>query len=159
MNNDTHASEELASEELDASTLMSSHRTALSFERTSMSADNTQMAVLRTSLSLIGFGFTIFKFFQELGKSTGLQNSFAPPARNLGLTLVILGVALLVSGLFNHYFLMKKLRGEWQALYDGGLLKTPPTYKTSPNMVVSALLLLAGLLVLLGIIARTGPFR
>jgi len=143
---------------MDAGTELSSQRTALSLERTGMSAERTQMSVLRTSLSLIGFGFTIYKFFQELGKEVGMAQSFGPPARNLGLTLVVLGVALLVAGLVNHYFQMRQLRRRRQTLYDARLLRTPPAFRTSANVVVTALLLAAGLLVVLGIATRIGPF-
>ena len=142
---------------LDPNTEMASHRTALSLERTLMAADRTQMAMLRTSLSLIGFGFTIYKFFQELEKTTG-KAALNQSATNLGIGLVMLGVGLLVGGLYNRYRTMHALARRRQALYDEGLLRTPATYQTSPNMIVSVLLLLGGLLVLLGIIARTGPF-
>ncbi len=142
---------------LDPNTEMASHRTALSLERTLMSADRTQMSVLRTSLSLIGFGFTIFKFFEELEKNSG-RGILSHSARNLGVGLVVLGVALLVGGLYNRFQTMRALARRRQALFDDGLLRTPATYQTSPNMVVSLLLLLGGLLVLLGIIARAGPF-
>lgn len=144
---------------LDPSTELASQRTALSLERTLMSADRTQMSVLRTSLSLIGFGFTIYKFFQEMGKSRGLAEALNHPARNLGFGLVTLGVVLLAAGLVNRYAVMRGLSQRRRALYEEGLLRTPSlAYQTSPNMVISVLLLVGGLLVLLGIIARIGPF-
>lgn len=143
---------------LDASTELSSHRTALSLERSLMSADRTQMSVLRTSLSLIGFGFTIYKFFQEMGKSMGRAEALNHPARNFGVGLVVLGVALLVAGLFDRYRTMRRLAQRQQTLFEEGLLRTPPAHQTSPNMVVSVLLLIGGVLVLLGITARVGPF-
>ena len=143
---------------LDAGTELSSHRTALSLERTLMSADRTQMSVLRTSLSLIGFGFTIYKFFQEVGETLGRAEALSHSARNFGVGLVVLGVALLVAGLFNRRQMMRALAQRRQALYDEGLLRTPSDYRTSPNMVVSVLLLIGGCLVLLGIVARIGPF-
>jgi putative membrane protein len=93
---------------LDANTEMSSHRSALSLERTLMSADRTQMAVLRTSLSLIGFGFTIFKFFEELGRSTG-HAGMAHAAKNFGVGLVLLGIGLLIAGIYNRYRMMRAL--------------------------------------------------
>lgn len=143
---------------LDPGTELSSHRTALSLERTMMSADRTQMSALRTSLSLIGFGFTIYKFFQEVGKEAGLAETLNHPARNLGVGMVVLGVALLIAGLFNRHKLMRALGQRRQVLYEEGLLRTPPAYTTSANMVVSILLLIGGLLVLLGITTRLGPF-
>ncbi len=142
---------------LDPNTQMASHRTALSLQRTLMSADRTQMSVLRTSLSLIGFGFTIYKFFEEVEKNTG-RTALNHPARNLGIGLVLLGLGLLIGGLYDRYRTMRELGQRRQELYDEGLLKTPSERRTSPNMIASLLLLLGGLLVLLGIVARTGPF-
>src|SRR5687768_7161216 len=85
------------------STELAANRTAMAIERTRMAADRTLMAILRTSLSMIGFGFTIFKFFHEVGKQMGIEEAMAAPARNFGLTLVVLGVGLLIAGLFNHW--------------------------------------------------------
>lgn len=141
---------------LDASTRLSVHRTDLTIETTIMSADRTQMAVLTSSLSLIGFGFTIYKFFQEVGKDT--HAAFGPPARNFGLLLVVLGIFLLLAGLLNRIRLVRAIEARRQTLYDEGLSLLPPTQMVSPNMAVSVLLLIGGLLVVLGIVARTGPF-
>lgn len=141
----------------DASTELSSHRTALSLERTLMSADRTQMSVLRTSLSLIGFGFTIYKIFEEWDKVGG-RASLTHPARNLGMGLVALSIALLVAGLVSRYLTMRGLARRREALFEEGLLKSRATYPTSPNMVISFLLLIGALLVLLGIAGHVGPF-
>jgi putative membrane protein len=37
----------------------------LAFERTMLAYERTLMAWIRTAISLISFGFTIYKFFQE----------------------------------------------------------------------------------------------
>jgi putative membrane protein len=143
---------------LDARTILANHRTGLAFENTLTSADRTQMSVLRTSLSLIGFGFTIFKFFQEIGKSQGRTEAFGPAARNLSIALVVLGLGLLITGICNRRSIMRSLADRRKVLYEQGLLRTPPSYSTSPNMVASVLMITAGLLVLLGILTRIGPF-
>lgn len=146
------------SAELDASTNLAIHRTELSLENTLMGADRTQMSVLRTSLSLIGFGFTIYKFFQEVGQDSARSYVFGPPARNFGLFLVILGIALLVTGLISRFRHVRAVNRRRRLLFDEGLLRLPPTHETSPNMVISILLLLGGIMVVLGIAARIGPF-
>ena len=46
-------------------------RTNLAYERTALANDRTLMAWIRTSTSLISFGFTIYKFFQEFRKAEG----------------------------------------------------------------------------------------
>ena len=76
---------------------LSSRRTGMSFQRTRMSAERTLMSVIRTSLSLIGFGFTIFQVFQKLHDAQVLKSSMAP--RRFGEALVIIGIAMLISGI------------------------------------------------------------
>src|SRR5215467_10350902 len=78
-------------------TEMSMRRTGMSFQRTRMSADRTLMSVMRTSLSLIGFGFTLFQFFEKLKEAGTLTHAGAP--RNFGISLVLLGIAMLVLGI------------------------------------------------------------
>jgi uncharacterized membrane protein YidH (DUF202 family) len=44
---------------------MAAQRTELAYQRNRFAADRTLMAIMRTSLSMIGFGFTIFSFFNS----------------------------------------------------------------------------------------------
>ena len=53
---------------LDMNTELAARRTGMAFQRTRLAEDRTLMAVIRTALSLIGFGFTIFQFFQRLAR-------------------------------------------------------------------------------------------
>lgn len=140
------------------STELASHRTAMSFDRTRMSVDRTLMAMLRTSLALIGFGFTIFKFFHDLGKQIGIEDAVNAPAKNFGITLVVLGVALLTAGLFNHWQMIKQLHARRDQLHSENLIRHHSHFQSSPTVIVAVLLLLAGLLAVLGIMARAGPF-
>jgi putative membrane protein len=142
---------------LDDRTKLSIYSTDLTIENTIMAADRTQMSVLNSSLSLIGFGFTIFKFFQEVGRQTQ-PAVFGPPARNFGLLLVLLGIFLLLAGMFNRIRVVRSIEQRRQALHDQGLSLVPPKHSISPNMAVSVMLLIGGVLVVLGIVARTGPF-
>jgi hypothetical protein len=61
---------------------MASMRTSLAIQRSRM-AERTLMASMRTSLSLIGFGFTIFSFFQAVSDPDRSTSIFPPraPAR------------------------------------------------------------------------------
>src|ERR1017187_5548895 len=79
---------------------LSSRQPGMSLQRTRLSADRTLMSVIRTSLSLIGFGFTIFQFFQKLRVAGTLARAEAP--RNFGLALVFLGVGMLIIGIIYH---------------------------------------------------------
>ena len=76
---------------------LSSRRTGMSFQRTRMSADRTLMSVIRIALSLISFGFTIFQVFQKLHDMQVVKSSMA--ARRFGEALVLIGIAMLVSGI------------------------------------------------------------
>lgn len=139
-------------------TELAANRTALALERTRMAADRTLMAALRTSLALIGFGFTIFKFFHEAGKQLGNEQAMAISARNFGLSLIVLGVGLLIAAFFNHWQSFHSLHRAHVQLHDRHLSAWGSKYRASPTGVIAVLLLLTGMLVILGIIARTGPF-
>lgn len=138
------------------STEMSSRRTGMSFQRTRMSADRTLMSVIRTSLSLIGFGFTIFQVFQKLHDSEVLRSSQA--ARNFGVALVLLGIAMLVSGIGYHCFFMVGLRKERKALKEEGLIHAESQFPVSLTLLVALLLLIIGLLAIASMLFNSGPF-
>ena len=58
----------------------------LAIERTRMAADRTLMGWTRTALSMIGFGFTIFKFFESFqSKELASQTMRANPRGLRGL--------------------------------------------------------------------------
>src|ERR1044072_262448 len=84
---------------------LSSRRTGMSFQRTRMSADRTLMSVIRTSLSLISFGFTIYQFFKGL-KDQHMGPTGASP-RNFGMTLILLGIAMIIAGIVFHLQFMR----------------------------------------------------
>ena len=76
----------------DRGTILAEERTDLAFERTIIASERTLMAWIRTCLSMIGFGFTIYKFFQYQAEEIAAGNIRRPQApRNLGLTLIALG--------------------------------------------------------------------
>ncbi len=62
---------------------------ALSCDRTRRAADRTPMEWVRTALSMIGFGFTIYKFLQSL-ENTALAAKRS--SESIGLTLIGVGV-------------------------------------------------------------------
>lgn len=137
------------------STELSARRTGMSFQRTRMSADRTLMSVIRTSLSMIGFGFTIFQFFQKL-REAGTLTGGSP--RNFGLALVYLGVGMLVVGILYHLQFMLSLRHQRAELTKAGLIHGQSLFPTSLTLMVAVLLLLAGLMAILGMTLNVGPF-
>ena len=137
-------------------TELSSRRTGMSFQRTRMSADRTLMSVIRTSLSLIGFGFTLFQVFQKLHESNVLKSAEAP--RHFGLTLVVLGVAMLVGGIGYHVSYMLGLRRERAQLKADGLIHAESQFPLSLTLTVAILLLGIGLLAIVSMVFGVGPF-
>jgi putative membrane protein len=101
------------------STELAERRTGMSFQRTRMSADRALISVIRTSLSLISFGFTIFPVFQKLHDQNVLSG--AAPARNFGVTLVLLGIVMLVLGIVYHPQFMLELRALRRTMTAEGL--------------------------------------
>jgi putative membrane protein len=71
-----------------------------SWLRTRLSIERTLMSWIRTSVAMIGFGFTIFQFFQRFHDMHGVAPANRPDAPwYLGLALIAAGIAALaVSG-------------------------------------------------------------
>ena len=135
---------------------LSARRTGMSFQRTRMSADRTLMSVMRTSLSLIGFGFTIFQFFQKLRDAGTLAHAAAP--RNFGTTLVLLGIVMLIGGIIYHVQFMYGLREERKAMTAAGLIYGESKFPPSLTLITAVLLLLVGIVAIVSMVFRTGPF-
>jgi putative membrane protein len=141
----------------DPSTELSSRRTGMSFQRTRMSADRTLMSVMRTALSLIGFGFTIFQFFERL-RETNTLISGRHSARNFGLALVLLGVAMLTLGILYHLAFMRALRVQRQQMKAAGLIHGESQFPVSLTLIIALLLFLVGALAIASIAFKLGPF-
>jgi putative membrane protein len=139
----------------DASTELSSRRTGMSFQRTRMSADRTLMSVIRTSLSLISFGFTINQVFQRMLQS---QPGTAGPARNFGVTLVLLGIGMLVLGIVYHVQFMYGLRHERTSMVGAGLVHGESHFPPSMTLITAVILLAIGIVAILSMTLHIGPF-
>lgn len=127
-------------------TELAGERTDLAFERTRMAAERTLMAWLRTSLSLISFGFTIYKFLQEMAKTEKVTLQDNGP-RNFGLALIGLGTVALIVASIQHVRLMKELRKHATG---------PP--RTSLALMIALAISVLGGLAFLSILIRVGPF-
>jgi putative membrane protein len=128
----------------DRSTELAEQRTDLATQRTIIAAERTLMAWIRTSISLIGFGFTIYQFFRYLRQAENLAHPHA--ARNLGLTLISLGVlALLVAALQHRIFLNQMGVIEGKHLW-------------SLAFMVAILMMLIGIMAFIGVLTGAGPY-
>jgi len=135
---------------------LASRQASLAFERTLVSLDQSLMSTIRTSLSLIGFGFAMFLFFNQVGGEVGVNLRI--PARNFGLSLVVIGIGLVTTGLIGHRRRYNDLRTQMDDLYRRKLLLEGCPRGRAPIAVFALLLLLSGILVMLGILIRIGPF-
>ena len=91
---------------------LAKERTDWALDRTFMAAERTLMAWVRTAISMIGFGFTLYKFLQYTHEQhpEGLQSLDGP--RNLGLTFIGLGLVSLVIAVLQDWHYTKRLQRE-----------------------------------------------
>jgi uncharacterized membrane protein YidH (DUF202 family) len=139
-------------------TEMSSRRTGMSFQRTRMSAERTLMSVIRTALALISFGFTIYQFFEHLQQKSVL-NGGTHAARNFGLALVYLGVAMVVVGIIYHLQFMWGLRRERRAMRAEGLIHSQSVFPVSFTLLIALALLFVGIAAIASVTLNIGPFN
>lgn len=135
---------------------LASCQASLAFERTLITLDQSLMGAVRTSLALISFGFALVLFFHHVSEVMGTD--LRVPARNFGLSLLLMGTALVTAGLLGHRKRYKDLRSRMDELYRRDLLLEGCPYRHSPIAIFALLLLFAALLTMLGILIRIGPF-
>src|SRR3954465_13534543 len=83
--------------------------TDLAFERTALAYERTLMAWVRTAISMISFGFTIYKFFQETSNiSEGTGQLLSP--RVVGMIMISFGLLGLLLALVQNQTAIKKLK-------------------------------------------------
>ena len=139
--------EDVATAPKDRGTILAEERTDLALQRTIIAAERTLMAWIRTTLSMIGFGFTIYKFFQYLPAQLAAGNVRRPDApRNLGLTLIALGTLALAAAAWNHR----------RYLNDLGVSQKKHIWSIS--FVVSIFVVLIGVIAFYGVLRHSGPF-
>ena len=109
----------------------------LAFERTMLAHERTLMAWIRTAVSMISFGFTIYKFFQELSKTPEGQHQLFTP-RIVGMIMILFGLLSLVLAQVQHQIAVKKLRQHYAGT------------QRSVSSVLSILVLMFGLAMFLG---------
>ena len=82
---------------------LAKERTDLAYDRTILASDRTLMAWIRTATSLISFGFTIYKFFQDIfsGDKEIVTNRLLS-SREVGMILIGFGFLGLLFGLLQY---------------------------------------------------------
>lgn len=131
----------------DRGTILAEQRTDLALQRSIIAAERTLMAWIRTALSMIGFGFTLYKFFQYLPEEIASGNIRRPQApRNLGLTLIALGTLALAAAAWQHVQFLKQI----------GASQKP--HVRSISFAVAIAVVLIGILAFYGVLLRHGPY-
>ena len=81
--------------------------------RTRLSADSTLMGWMRLAATLIGFGFTIVQFFDQLENMSNAKPALAPHLpRYLGLALIFSGVFGLLVAIWQYVWFVNYLHSE-----------------------------------------------
>jgi putative membrane protein len=131
----------------DRGTLLAEERTDLARERTIIASERTLMAWIRTAISMIGFGFSIYKFFQYQADEIAAGNIRRPQApRNLGMTLIALGTLGLAAAAWQHRNFLNKI-GASQGRHVWSI-----------SFVVALAVILIGVITFYGVLLRHGPF-
>jgi putative membrane protein len=109
------------------------------------------MSWVRTAVSLIGFGFTIFFFFDRMQDLPGIAPAHFPNApRYLGLTLILCGIVALVVSVWEYQWGLRYLWGGNFAVVAG----TTREGKQTPLFAVAIALILIGLFAFFSVLFR-----
>jgi putative membrane protein len=131
----------------DKGTVLAEERTDLAMQRTILASERTLMAWIRTAISMIGFGFSIYKFFQYQAEEIAAGNIRRPQApRNLGMSLIALGTLGLVAAAWQHRRFLNEIGA------------TQHRHVWSVSFVVAICVILIGIITLYGVLLRHGPF-
>jgi putative membrane protein len=131
----------------DAGTVLAEERTDLALHRTVIAAERTLMAWIRTSISMIGFGFSIYKFFQYQTEGIAIGNIRRPDApRHLGMTLIAVGTLALLAAIWQHQNFLKDIGASHMR------------HRLPITVVVATVVVLIGSLAFFGVWMRAGPF-
>jgi uncharacterized membrane protein YidH (DUF202 family) len=123
---------------------------ALAVQRALMDADRAMLQIISTALSMIGIGVTIYAFFTDVAHSGQADDLLA---RRLGISLLVLGLVVLVTGMVSQGRYRLELVGEHRKLRR--LVGSPrASYRTQPTLVIAGLLLLVGVVALANIVSQ-----
>jgi putative membrane protein len=131
----------------------------LALLRTRLAVERTLLAVVRSALGLITFGIVLFEFVEFL-LSRPEQAAWIPHdvARDVGIGITGLAIAMLVAGLVSSRHMSSRLHVQWDDLRNRGLIAAADRMPTSFVPAVAFLLLLVGIMVIVRMIWRAGYF-
>lgn len=113
----------------------------MAMTRTVLAMDRTLLAWVRTSLSLNAFGFTLARFVHDLIRAGSIHGVDAWLPRQLGVTLMVLGIAGIICGSIDYKRSVKRLQF---AIQGSGW---------SASLVVAVLLAVISILLLMSLLS------
>ena len=122
-----------------------------SWLRTRLSIERTLLSWTRTGVSLIGFGFTIYQFFDKLQAATAPEAARPEAPRNFGLALIGAGIVALLIALLQHRSLVDYLRNTEFAQIRA---ETQVPFAGNQSIWVTVLLTLIGVVAFFWILLR-----
>jgi putative membrane protein len=131
-------------------TQLANQRTDLALLRTCMAADRTLMAWVRTALSMISFGFTIYKFLQDVNRyvrengGVGIREKVPEIS---AYPSFVLGTGGLLLAPIRHWRLLKELNAG-----------KPRKFVWSLSLTIACIISLIGLMTFLSVLLSRGPF-
>jgi putative membrane protein len=122
-----------------------------SWLRTRLAIESTMMAYMRTSVSLIGFGFAIVQFLQNVDDLPGASAPRFPYAAwYLGLALIFCGVLAAVISVLEYRRMLSYLWSENYAAIAG----MANTQEKTPLYAVALVLILIGAFAFFSVLLR-----
>jgi len=119
--------------------------------RTRLAVERTMMAYLRTAVSLIGFGFAIVQFLNNVHELPGATTARFPGAAwYLGLALIFCGIIAAVMSVLEYRWTLRYLWGGSFAAIAG---MTKEGRKT-PLYAVAIVLILIGIFAFFAVLLR-----
>lgn len=121
-----------------------------SWLRTRLSVERTLMSWIRTGTAMIGFGFTIFQFFERFKQQDTNQPIALIPSR-------IISIGLVAAGTLSLFIAMREYRRVLRYLWseefrDIAGLREKPSF--TPALAVAVLLTFVGVTTLVAVVAQ-----
>lgn len=114
------------------------------FERLLMEADRMMMQTVQTALALIGFGFSINAFFNDVAESLGAPGG-GVGARLMGILLMFIGIQLLAMGTWTQAAYRRDLIQRYVAAAPAASAWIRKHTRFTPSFLSAVLLLIAGI--------------
>ena len=123
----------------------------LAWLQTRMALERTLLAWTRTGAALIGFGFTIFHFFDALNRSADVAPArIHGSARIFGVALVAIGTVAMIFALIQYGAIVRYLEGETFR----GVADYAGVPRLRPGLIVAVALAAVGAVTLWALLAR-----